>query len=80
MDKILDNTKSIMDNKLTRLIMALLFFLFIYNIIYNIFIFFSVEENILQMYMIWIAFVIILFSILPMERYSIKIDSINNDS
>jgi len=79
MDKILGNAKSIMDNKLTRLIIALLFFLFIYKIIYNIFIFFAVDSNILQMYMAWIAFVIILFSILPIKRYAIKIELKDND-
>jgi len=79
MDKILGNAKSIMDNKLTRLIIALLFFLFIYKIIYNIFIFFAVDSNILQMYMAWIAFVIILFSILTIKRYAIKIELKDND-
>ena len=73
------NLKTVLDNKLTRLILALLFFLFIYNIIYSIFIFFSVNEYLVQMYMGWIAFLIILISILPINRYSIKIESESNN-
>ena len=69
------DVKSILDNKLTRIILALLFFLFIYKIIYSIFIFFSVNQYILEMYMAWIAFIILLISILPMNKYSIKIES-----
>ena len=63
--------KDIMDNKLTKIILALLFFLFIYNIIYNILLFFSVDKSIVQMYMAWIAVFIILVSILPQKRYNI---------
>jgi hypothetical protein len=63
--------KDIMDNKLTKIILALLFFLFIYKIIYNILLFFSVDKSIVQMYMAWIAVFIILVSILPQKRYNI---------
>lgn len=73
------NLKTVLDNKLTRLILALLFFLFIYNIIYSIFIFFSVNEYLVQMYMAWIAFLILLVSILPINRYSIKIELESNN-
>uniref|UniRef100_A0A6C0ESU6 Uncharacterized protein n=1 Tax=viral metagenome TaxID=1070528 RepID=A0A6C0ESU6_9ZZZZ len=71
--------KTIFDNKLIRIILALLFFLFIYKIIYSIFIFFSINQYIVQMYMAWIAFLILLVSILPINKYSIKIESESND-
>jgi len=64
--------KDIMENKLTKIILALLFFLFIYKIIYNILIFFSFDKSIVQMYMAWIAVFILLVSILPQKRYNIK--------
>lgn len=63
--------EDIMENKLTKIILALLFFLFIYKIIYNILIFFSVNKSILQMYMAWIAVFILLITILPQKRYNI---------
>jgi hypothetical protein len=69
------DVKSILDNKLTRLILALLFFLFIYKIIYKIFVFFSINPFLVQMYMAWIGFIIILVSILPVQKYTIKIES-----
>ena len=61
--------KTILSNKLVRIILALLFFLFLYKIIYSVLIFFSLNENIVQMYMSWIAVFILLLSILPTERY-----------
>lgn len=63
--------KDILNNKLIRIVLALLFFLFIYKIVYNILIFFSIDENLLQMYMAWVAVFILLISILPYKRYAI---------
>jgi hypothetical protein len=63
--------KGILNNKLSRIILALLFFLFIYKIIYQIFVFFNVDPNILQMYMAWIAVLILLLCILPYKRYNL---------
>ena len=63
--------KDILNNKLIRIILALLFFIFIYKIIYNILIFFSIDENLLQMYMAWVGVFILLISILPYKRYAI---------
>ena len=65
--------KDILNNKLVRIILALLFFLFIYKIVYNILIFFSLDENIVKMYMSWIAVFILLISILPYKRYGFTI-------
>jgi membrane protein YdbS with pleckstrin-like domain len=63
--------KDILNNKLVRIILAALFFLFIYKIIYNILIFFSIDENVVQMYMAWVAVFILVVSILPYKRYAI---------
>jgi len=63
--------KDILSNKLVRIILALLFFLFLYKIIYSTLIFFSVNENIVQMYMSWIAVFILVLSILPTKRYGL---------
>ena len=61
--------QNLLNNKLVRIILALLFFLFIYKIVYAILVFFDFNENIVQMYMAWIAVFILLISILPTKRY-----------
>ena len=65
--------KDILNNKLIRIVLAALFFLFIYKIVYHIFTFFSFDENLIKMYMAWIAVFILLISILPQKRYSFVI-------
>lgn len=62
--------KHLFNNKLVRIILALLFFLFIYKIVYHIFTFFSFDDNLIKMYMGWIGVFILLVSILPQKRYS----------
>ena len=61
--------EKLLNNKFFRIIIALLFFLFIYKIVYAILVFFDFNENIVQMYMAWIAVFILLVSILPTKRY-----------
>jgi len=63
--------KDILNNKLIRIVLAALFFLFIYKIVYNILIFFSIDENVVQMYMAWVAVFILVISILPYNRYAV---------
>jgi len=66
--------KSIYDyrnHKLSKIILAVLFFLFIYKIIYNVLIFFSIDENLVQMYMAWVGIFILLITILPYKRYAV---------
>jgi hypothetical protein len=65
--------KKLLNNKLIRIILAALFFLFIYKIVYHIFTFFSFDENLIKMYMGWIGVFILLISILPQNRYSFVI-------
>jgi len=66
-----DFIKSILNNKLARIILALLFFLFVYKIIYQIFVFFNINPYIVQMYMSWIAVIILLLCVLPYRRYNL---------
>jgi hypothetical protein len=63
----------VLNNKLIRVVLAALFFLFIYKIVYHIFTFFSFDENLIKMYMSWIGVFILLVSILPQKRYSFTI-------
>ena len=63
-------TKRLLNNKLIRIILALLFFLFIYKIVYQIFTFFALDDNLIKMYMGWVGVFILLVSILPQKRYS----------
>ena len=65
--------KNVLNNKFIRLILALLFFLFVYKIVYHIFIFFAFDDNLIKMYMGWIGVFILLISILPQKRYSFVI-------
>ena len=65
--------KDLLNNKLIRIILAALFFLFIYKIVYHIFTFFSFDDNLIKMYMGWIGVFILLISILPQKRYSFVI-------
>ena len=65
--------KLLFSNKFIRIIIAALFFLFIYKIIYHVFVFFSFDENLIKMYMGWLGVFILLISILPQKRYSFVI-------
>jgi hypothetical protein len=65
--------KDLFNNKLVRIILAALFFLFIYKIVYHIFTFFSFDETLIKMYMGWLGVFILLVSILPQDRYSFVI-------
>jgi hypothetical protein len=62
--------KDILNNKLVRIILAALFFLFIYKIVYHILVFFSIDPSLVQMYMAWIGIFILFISILPYKRYA----------
>lgn len=69
--------KDILNNKFIRILLAALFFLFIHKIIYNILVFFSIDENFVRMYMAWIAVFILLISILPYKRYAFTNKKLN---
>jgi hypothetical protein len=58
----------IFNNKLLRIIFAILFYVFILNIIYQFGVFIGVNKNILDMYYIWVAILVLLITILPIKR------------
>jgi hypothetical protein len=61
----------LINNKFIRIILALLFFVFLLNIIYQIGIFLGVNKNILDMYFIWVGIVVLFITILPTKRSNI---------
>ncbi len=50
-----------------RLIFLVLFLALFYRIIYNICVFFGIDIIILDMYMGWVSFILVLFTFLPFE-------------
>lgn len=62
------NFGDILSNKFIKLVIAIFFFLFIYQIIYNIGIFLGWDDIVLDSYMLWIAVLIVLIVILPIQR------------
>lgn len=62
------NVKDILQNKFMRIILAIIFYVFLLNIIYQLGVFIGVNKNILDMYYIWIAILVLLITILPVKR------------
>jgi hypothetical protein len=59
------------NNKFIRMMLALIFYVFILNIIYQFGIFVGVNKNILDMYYIWVAILVLFISVLPVNRSNI---------
>lgn len=64
----------ILTNSFVKLVIAIFFFLFLYKILYAIGIFFGVDQNILNMYFLWLAIFIFLSTLLPPKRSRIKLN------
>jgi hypothetical protein len=62
------NFGELFQNKFIKIILAILFYVFILNIIYQLGIFLGVDKNLLDMYYIWVAIVVLLIAILPVKR------------
>ena len=62
------NLGDILSNKFIKMVVAAFFFVFVYKIIYQIGIFFGWNQNLLNTYMLWIAILVILIVILPVQR------------
>jgi hypothetical protein len=60
-------------NPAIKFVMLIAFFIFFYMVIYNICIFFGVDEIELLMYMGWLALLLILITFLPYEYSIFKI-------
>ncbi len=61
----------LINNKFIKIVLALLFFVFIINILYQIGIFLGVNKNILDMYFIWLGMIVLFITILPTKRSNI---------
>lgn len=61
----------LINNKFIKIVLALLFFVFIINILYQIGIFLGVNKNILDMYFIWLGMIVLFITILPTKRTNI---------
>jgi len=66
------NLSEMLANPFIKLVIAIFFFMFIYKIMYQIGIFFGIEENILDMYYVWLGFFILLITILPTKYSNLK--------
>jgi hypothetical protein len=62
------NINELLGNKFIRIVLAMLFYVFILNIVYQIGIFLGINKNILDMYFLWIGIVILFITILPIKR------------
>lgn len=58
----------ILSNKFIKIVVATFFFLFIYGIIYQIGLFFGWNQIVLDTYMMWIAVLVVLIVILPIQK------------
>ena len=62
------NFYEMMNNKFIKILFALIFYVFILNITYQIGVFLGVNKNIIDMYFVWIGIVILFITILPVKR------------
>jgi hypothetical protein len=64
----LSSLGGIIENKLFKILLAILFYVFVLNIIYQLGVFLGVNKNLLDMYYIWVAILVLLITILPVKR------------
>ena len=60
--------ESIMNNMFIKLVIAVAFFWFVYKILFEIGMFFGLDQNVLGMYYIWIGILVVLLTILPPSK------------
>jgi hypothetical protein len=60
--------ETIMNNMFIRLVIAAAFFWFVYKILFEIGIFFGLDQNVLGMYYVWIGILVVLITILPQSK------------
>jgi hypothetical protein len=62
------NLGDILSNKFIKMVVAAFFFVFVYKIIYQISIFMGWNDVVVDSYMVWLAVLVILIVILPINR------------
>jgi hypothetical protein len=60
--------ETIMNNMFIRLVIAAAFFWFVYKILFEIGVFFGLDQNVLGMYYVWIGIIVVLLTILPQSK------------
>ena len=60
--------ETIMNNMFIRLVIAVAFFWFVYKILFEIGVFFGLDQNVLGMYYVWIGILVVLLTILPQSK------------
>lgn len=60
--------ETIMNNMFIRLVIAVAFFWFVYKILFEIGVFFGLDQNVLGMYYVWIGIMVVLLTILPQSK------------
>ena len=63
----------LLSNKFVRITLMIFFFLFVYNILFAIGIFFAVDSVIMSMYLCWIGMIIIFGSLLQVKRTNFNV-------
>lgn len=67
------NFRDYLTNKWIRIVLMVGFFLFIYQILYAIGIFFAIDSIILSMYMCWTGMIVLFGSLLPIQKYMFSV-------
>ena len=60
--------ESIMNNTFIKLVIAAAFFWFVYKILFEIGVFFGIDQNVLGMYYVWIGILVVILTILPQSK------------
>ena len=60
--------ESIMNNTFIKLVIAAAFFWFVYKILFEIGVFFGIDQNVLGMYYVLIGILVVILTILPQSK------------
>ena len=60
--------EEILSNKLIKLVFAAFFFLFIYGILYQMGLFFAMDQVMLDTYLVWVAVLMMIVVVLPPKK------------
>jgi hypothetical protein len=63
----------LLSNKFVRITLMIFFFLFVYNILFAIGIFFAIDSVIMSMYLCWLGMIILFGSLLQMKRTNFNV-------
>jgi hypothetical protein len=67
-----------LNNKFIRITLMIFFFLFVYDVLFAIGIFFAIDSIVLSMYLCWIALIVLFGSLLQFKQYNFKVNKPKN--